>query len=33
MNKVVFEQMQKLEMKFDYLRHFWQLIEGEKKDL
>ena len=23
LNKVVFEQMQKLEMKFDYLRQFW----------
>ena len=33
MNKIIFEQMQKLEMKFDYLRQFWQLIEGEKKDL
>ena len=33
MNKIIFEQMQKVEMKFDYLRQFWQLIEGEKKDL
>ena len=29
MNKIVFEQLQKVELKFDYVRNFWKLFEYE----
>jgi hypothetical protein len=29
MNKIVFEQLQKVELKFDHLRNFWKLFEYE----
>ena len=29
MNKIVFEQPQKVELKFDHLRNFWKLFEYE----
>lgn len=32
-NNVLFSQLQKLEMKFEYLRKFKQLFEQEKKDI
>ena len=33
LNKIIFEQLSKLELKFDHLSNFWSLYELEKKDL
>ena len=33
MNSIIYEQLQKVEMKFEYIRKFWGLFELEKNDI
>lgn len=33
MNSIIYEQLQKVEMKFEYIRKFWGLFQLEKNDI
>ena len=33
LNKIIYEQLNKLELKFDHLSNFWSLYDLEKQDL